>query len=450
MRLDWTRLFGGDGPEDGAAVEAEGYGLVPVAGAAMLLMAESPCCVGCRPAPDGTVEVPAPGLARSGPVRVSGVWRRLPAGDPWRWQIAEAAVSRKVEGFGRRALLAAPLVCALPRMAQAQPAGAGQALLAGMAAMDLHSHAGSVIISRQGPRPFAPLAAPMREGGMRLIALAMVADTPTTHVANRRIEAFREPAPGELWTHGQAAFTRLHQLVAEQRLDVVTDQASLARATRPGAGPSVVVAAEGADFLEGRIERVEEVWRAHRLRHLQLTHYRVNELGDIQTAAPVHGGLTKFGEAVVRECNRLGIVVDVAHGTPLLVQRAAEVAARPLVLSHTALSPAPGARSRLVSPGHARIVAGTGGVVGVWPVVSGTPSVRLYAENVARMVDAIGIDHVGIGSDMRGLLSPGAFEDYRQGPALAEALLAVGFDAAAAGKILGGNYARVLGAALPA
>ncbi len=445
MRLDWARLFAGEAPAEGAAIEAEGYGYVPVAGAAMLLMAEAPCCAGCRPVAADTVEVPAPGTARSGPVRVRGVWRRLPAGDAWRWQIAGAAVAAKVEGFGRRALLAAPLVCSVPRLAGAQPAGAGQALLAGLAAMDLHSHAGNVIISRQGARPFAPLAGPMREGGMRLIALAMVADTPTTHVANRRIEAFREPEAGELWTHGQAAFARLHELVRQQGLAVVADRAGLARL----AGPAVVVAAEGADFLEGRIERVEEVFRTHRLRHLQLTHYRVNELGDIQTAPPVHGGLTKFGEAVVRECNRLGIVVDVAHGTALLVQRAAEVSVRPLVLSHTALSPAPGVRSRLVSPGHARIVAGTGGVVGVWPVVSGTPSVRLYAESLARMVDAIGIDHVGVGSDMRGLLAPGAFEDYRQAPALAEALLAIGFDAAAAGKILGGNYARVLGAVLP-
>ena len=51
------------------------------------------------------------------------------------------------------------------------------------------------------------------------------------------------------------------------------------------------------------------------LRHLQLTHYRVNELGDIQTELPVHNGLTDFGAAVIRRCNQVGLVVDVAHGT---------------------------------------------------------------------------------------------------------------------------------------
>ena len=45
------------------------------------------------------------------------------------------------------------------------------------------------------------------------------------------------------------------------------------------------------------------------------THYRVNELGDIQTEAPVHGGLTDAGAEVIRRCNRRGLVVDVAHGT---------------------------------------------------------------------------------------------------------------------------------------
>ena len=99
--------------------------------------------------------------------------------------------------------------------------------------------------------------------------------------------------------------------------------------------------------------------------------------------------------------------------------------------------------------GHGRLVAATGGVVGVWPIVTGPPSVRLYAESIARMVDAIGIDHVGIGSDLLGLLAPAAFENYRLTPDLAGALLAVGFDAAGAAKVLGGNHARVLAAVLP-
>lgn len=82
------------------------------------------------------------------------------------------------------------------------------------------------------------------------------------------------------------------------------------------------------DFLEGQVDRGDEACTQHQLRHLQLTHYCVNELGDIQTEPPVHGGLTDTGVQVRRRCNALGIVVDVAHGTYDLVKRAADTSTR--------------------------------------------------------------------------------------------------------------------------
>nr|WP_314070462.1 membrane dipeptidase [uncultured Roseococcus sp.] len=458
MRLDWLALLKGRStPEDGAEVTLEGevFPLEEASADRMLLVAEAACCLGCRPERETTVEVlldrKAP-AARS--VQVTGTWRKPSPDSPWRWRIdAAQAVARSTGGpwLARRAMLAAPLLCAAPRPALAQvPAGAGRALVASTAPMDLHSHAGRVILSPREPdRAFQPLAAPMRDGGMALIALALVADSPVTRIVERTIQPYRSPEPGELWTHGQAAFARLHRLVAQERLGIVTDKAGLARAMRPGAGPSVVVAAEGADFLEGRIDRVEWAFREQRLRHLQLTHYRVNELGDIQTVSAVHNGLTDFGVEVVRACNRLGIVVDLAHATLPMVRKAAEVSNRPIVLSHTSLSRQPRPFSRLISAEHARVVAETGGVVGVWPLVGDSPTPRRYAESMARMVDAIGIDHVGIGSDMRGLLALSAFETYQATPDLAQALLEIGVEAEGVKKLMGGNYARVLQAVLP-
>jgi membrane dipeptidase len=435
-----------------------------------LLTPEPVCCRSCLPAdPGAAVEVvaAAPLPLCPTPVRLRGRWQRLADDDAagWRWQLREArvvaALPRPDDGWPlsrRMVLAAAPLLYPAMAAAQgpseipkrvepdsAQRLDAARKLLARTVSVDIHSHAGSILgMQRVANRsPFAPVAQPMREGGMTLICLAMVADTPVTRILpeKRMIVPGRTPQPGELYTWAQRSFERVMDLVRTQALNVVTNAATLAAARRRG--PAVVIAAEGADFLEGRIERLEEAHRTWQLRHLQLTHYRVNELGDIQTEAPQHGGLTGFGAEVVRACNRLGVVVDIAHGTLDLVKRAAATTSKPLVLSHTSLSARPGSRSRLISPEHARIVAQTGGVIGIWPPTTIFVDMKAYARGIARMVDAVGIDHVGIGSDMRGLLSPSAFDDYRQLPELAASLLAAGFRPDDAAKILGGNYVRV-------
>src|SRR5262249_11212915 len=149
---------------------------------------------------------------------------------------------------------------------------------------------------------FAPLAAPMREGGMAVVCLAAVGDQPTLHVtADLRVEAFRQPEPGELYAFSQLSFQRIADIAREQSLRIIKSAADLAAAR--GERPSIVVTCEGADFLEGELARVDEAYQRWSLRHLQLTHYRVNALGDIQTEARVHGGLTPFGAEVIRRCN---------------------------------------------------------------------------------------------------------------------------------------------------
>ncbi len=458
MTLSWTRLQAG-APTGEVEVEVEGWLLPPQADLPPgygLLVPEAACCIGCPPDPAQTIELMAmqPLPRRLAHLRLRGQLRRLPDDDAagWRWQLREATVLRQSSPgpwLSRRALLAAaPLACvATAACAQIEASPAAAALVQQGVAMDLHSHAGRVIISRARLRPLEPVAAPMREGGMRLIALAMVADTPVTTVTpDNRIEAMREPEPGELRAHATGAFERLAELVRREGLAVVTTRAELAALRQPG----VLVAAEGADFLDNDIARLEPLFTQQRLRHLQLVHYRVNALGDIQTAPPVHGGLTAFGAEVIRACNRLGIVVDVAHGTFELVRRAAEVTQKPLVLSHTSLTANPRPRTRLITRDHARLVASTGGVIGIWPPGTIFPSFEAYAAGVARMADVVGVDHVGIGTDMLGLLSPAIFGDYRQTPLVAEALLRQGFSPADAAKLLGGNYARVLNAVLPA
>jgi len=430
-----------------------------------LLAPEPVCCRGCLPSdPLACIEVfarrpiPAPRQA----VRLIGEWHLL-RDDPtgWRYQLRDARIEDAAPTgvvITRRGLLTAAAMCwlgvldllgARPAAAASGDDPAARQVIADHLTVDTHSHAGYIlrISTDSSSRPFEPVAAPMREGGMAVICLAMVTDYPVTRTTpDHRIMAYRDPAPGELYNWSQRAFARLMGLVRIDQLAVVTDTSSLKNAQ--GHDPAIIIAAEGADFLEGRIERVDDAYRAYQLRHLQLTHYRVNELGDIQTAPPVHGGLTDFGADVIRACNRLGIVVDVAHGTYDLVKRAATVTTKPLVLSHTSLTDAPRRGTRLITADHARAVADTGGLVGIWPPVSEFKDMAALVGGFRRMVDVIGVDHVGLGSDMRGLLVPSVFDGYRKLPALAAALLGAGFQADEVGKMLGGNYARVFEAAV--
>jgi len=447
-RLSWSTLANA---ADGAIVEVEGW-MAPVefdaAHSYFFLVPEMSCCLGCVPRDPGqAIEVFAERQIpiAAGPVRLRGRWRVL-RDDPngWLWQLREARVLEASQPWlSRRSVLggalALPFVAA-PAAAQTdERAQAVQKILSETPGIDIHSHAGGIL--RAG-LSFSDVITQMKQGGMGAICLAMVADSPVTRVqSDGRIQAMRNPEDGELYRWSGPAFMRVLTLAKEQGLAIV-DSAQALRAASAGR-PSLVISAEGADFLEGRVERIDEAFRRYGLRHLQLTHYRPNELGDIQTEAPVHNGLTDFGAQAIRRCNQLGIVVDVAHGTFDLVKRAAEVTSKPLVISHTSLAGRPGPRSRQINVDHARIIAQTGGVIGVWPPASIYSTMDALAAGMARLAEAVGVDHVGIGTDQRGLTGPSVFESYRQLPELAQALLARGFNAGEVGKIVGGNYVRV-------
>jgi membrane dipeptidase len=415
-----------------------------------LLTEEAGCCPGCAPGhPEATIEVRAASEVplTSGPLHLSGRWRvRRDAAGVARYQLADAIPTRQ-PGWGqvtrRAAMAGGPLMCLAAGAVAADPGQARAAIQAGVT-VDLHSHAGGIanVARIRSGQTFAPVAEKMREGGMAAVCLAIVSDGPTHKIMpDGRLHPYRTPEPGELYDYGNLAFGRLHQMAQAQGLAIVKDAASL-RAARAGTA-SAIISAEGADFLEGQPDRVNEAHDKWALRHLQLTHYRVNELGDIQTEPPVHGGLTDTGAEVIRRCNRLGIVVDVAHGTFELVQRAASVTSKPLVLSHTSLSANPPRFSRRITAEHARLIARTGGVIGIWPPAGTYPTLAALAAGMAQMADVVGVDHVGLGSDMRGLVGPSIFPDYDALPGLAEALLAAGFSPSDTGKILGGNYVRV-------
>jgi membrane dipeptidase len=440
MRLSWRDL--GRPRADrahGTAVEIAGFPITVLPTATsdhFLLMAEPGCCTGCVPNNRlAVVEVVADRPLRLGndTVRVKGTWHVASDPDGWRYRLHAADV---MPGLSRRAVLAAsPLFCLpVPAMAQATDG----------TAIDLHSHGGNLIRASYGRDSLLDVATPVRAGGMSTICLCIVGDGPVLNVSSGRIRPSRDPRPGELYAASKVQFTKLHDLVRTQSMAIIGTSADL-RAARSGR-PSVIVTSEGADWLDGRIERLDEAYQRWQLRQLQLTHYRPNELGDIQTELSVHGGLTDFGAEVIRRCNAMGIVVDLAHGTFQLVKRAVATTTRPMILSHTALSDRPNPWTRLITSDHARAIASIRGVIGIWPVTRAA-NVASYAESIARMVDVVGVDHVGIGTDQMGLQGPSAMPSYADLPQLVAALSSR-FKPDEISKLLGGNYRRVFEACI--
>jgi membrane dipeptidase len=133
---------------------------------------------------------------------------------------------------------------------------------------------------------------------------------------------------------------------------------------------------------------------------LTLVHYRVNELGDVQTEEPVHGGLSPFGREVVAECNRLAMIVDCAHATFETTVGILEMSIDPVLISHSHLDHVGRHHPRLLSPDHARAVASAGGLIGAWPSGATSTSLGDFADEIVRLADLVGVDHVAIGTDM--------------------------------------------------
>lgn len=318
----------------------------------------------------------------------------------------------------------------------ADAAADAAALLAATLSADFHSHAWR-------RNNFAP---EMRQGGLSLAVMAAVSDRPLIRMEGGRLRARGSAARGHLNYIAMRQVAEIKRAAEWNDLAIVRAPAD-AQAARLAGRPGVIIGFEGGDVLEGDLERMHEI-HAEGARLLQLVHFRVNELGDIQTEDTVHGGLTAFGGEVVRACNRLGIIVDVAHATFDVVKQVVKTATRPILLSHTFHSEAQRLHTRGITRSHARAVAETGGAIGVVPFPSAFATLQHYVEGIARMADVAGIDHVGIASDQDGI--PGGvppFNRYDQFPQLVQLLGERGFARDDMQKIMGGNFMRVFNAA---
>jgi membrane dipeptidase len=301
--------------------------------------------------------------------------------------------------------------------------------------IDMHTHAGRP--NRTGPVDRTVLAT-MRPAGMAAAVVAAIADLPMIRrdPRTKRLQKVRDPEPGEclacvdeyLGTY-EAAGMRIARTPADIR----------------DGDPALVLAVEGCDFLEGDLDRLDCL-EARGVRSVQLTHYLVNETGDIQTAPAVHGGLTPFGAQAVRRMNRLGIIVDVAHCSEATVKGVVETTSKPILCTHTNLKEPghpDGDHPRYISPEYARMVVGTGGVIGAWIAVLWNERLPGMIRHLFRLIDTVGIDHVGIGTDLPAGAARTEMPDFSRHPEIAAALRARGMTQEEVAKVCGANWLRV-------
>ena len=254
-----------------------------------------------------------------------------------------------------------------------------------------------------------------------------------------------------------------------------------------GGKVAALIGIEGGHAIENSLGALRQFYGLG-VRYMTLTHTSTIDWADAATDTAAHGGLTRFGEEVVREMNRLGMLVDLSHVSPGTMSDALRVSEAPVIFSHSsarAVADVPrnvpdsilvhlkqnggivmvNFYSGFVDPAAVALTnesyrvqaraneqfpndaAGRQKYVDDWrranPMPRGT--LRLVADHIDHVVKVAGIDHVGYGSDFDGVTSlPVGLEDVSRFPYLTAELLRRGYSDTDVRKILGGNLLRVM------
>jgi len=279
----------------------------------------------------------------------------------------------------------------------------------------------------------------------------------------------------------QANIDKWHGIIAAhpQHLLLVRNRADLQRANRERR-LGLIFGFQGTESLGEDLDRIA-MFRERGLRVIQLTHNRRNLVGD-GCMEPGNAGLSNFGRQVVERLNAERIVVDLAHGSQRTTREGIEASKAPVLISHTgcrALADLP----RNTADAELRAMAERGGVAGIifWPYLrtGSQPMAIDVIRHIEHAINLCGEDHVGIGTDsgiapiertpqyekdnreyIAGMVEDGIFAKGRPADlylfipdlnmvnrfeVLAAMLSARGHSDARIAKILGGNFARVMG-----
>ncbi len=226
--------------------------------------------------------------------------------------------------------------------------------------------------------------------------------------------------------------------------------------------PAVVLGLEGGDGIGMNLDRVNQLFEWG-VRILVPVHLRNNQigtaclpweryLGPFSLPRRRHRGLTTFGSQVIERMNSLGMMIDVSHADPATLHDVAKLTQQPIIASHT------GARAveefeRFLQDDEILAVAGTGGLVGLWPYRyrgHGTIDIDALMRHARHIADLVGTAHLCVGTDINGV--PGMMAGYRgerDVRLIAERLTAAGFDHGEVESIMGGNFVRVFAQVVP-
>ena len=225
----------------------------------------------------------------------------------------------------------------------------------------------------------------------------------------------------------------------------------------------LVLGIEGGEAVEDHLESMRSFYEVG-VRFLGLTWNQRNRLADGKDEEGSNGGLTRAGIDVVREANRLGIVIDISHISQAGFWAVLEASNAPIMVSH-ASSRELHDHPRNLTDRQVKAVAEQGGVVGVSFVgvhlSESRPTVETIADHIEHMVQLVGARHVGIGPDFVSYLyeigippqQPGGdhplgMEDASKLPNLTRVLLQRGFSVEDLNQVLGGSFVRLLGEVL--
>lgn len=311
---------------------------------------------------------------------------------------------------------------------------------------DFHAHPGAFYSKDTplfpGDEMLATTLEGMQRGKLSGAFFGIVADMKVIERTTTGIRSNGSYKKGEGWAEYKRQLTLLNAVIKNGNLMPAFKVADLDKAFKDGK-TAAFISVEGGDSLEGDPGRLDEMYKDG-VRSIQIVHYHTNELGDLQTEEPQYQGLSFEGKEVIRKMNRLKMLIDLAHATFGTTKAVADMTDAPLLLSHSILqmdANRPLAR-RAISPEHAKVIAGTGGVIGAWP--SGfNNSFDEFMDNVKRLIDTAGIDHVGLGTDMDGNFKP-VFNSYEQLPTWIDALKKKGLTDTEARKVAGGNARRLI------